>query len=100
MSAEAVLRSVHFSTVATVMAGSTTAMLVLEVPLVVPHVLHCRATLETLDPPINVNHSVACSGVKFKERVKNLGAHRQAGFLSGDPRALTFMLSGFHRNDD
>ena len=67
MSAEAVLRSVHFSTVATVMAGSTTAMLVLEVPLVVPHVLHCHATLETLDPPINVNHSEACSGVKFKD---------------------------------
>ena len=77
MSAEAVLRSVHFSTVATVVAGCTTAMLVLEVPLVVPHVLHCSATLETLDPPINVNHSVACIGVKLKGGVKNLGAHTQ-----------------------
>ena len=52
-------------------------MLVLEVPLVVPHVLHCRTTLEALDPPINVNHSVACIGVKLKGGVKNLGAHTQ-----------------------
>ena len=70
MSAEAVLRSVHFSTVATIVAGGTTAMLVLEVPLVVPHVLHCSATLETLDPPITVNHSVACSAVKLKESME------------------------------
>ena len=65
MSAQAVLRSVHLSTVATVVAGCATVVLVLEVPFVVPHMFHCCSTLETLDPPINVNHGVACSGVKF-----------------------------------
>ena len=65
MSAQAVLRSVHLSTVATVVAGCATVVLVLKVPLVVPHMLHCRSTLQALDPPINVNHGVACSGVKF-----------------------------------
>ena len=58
MRAQAVLRSVHLSTVATIMAGCAAAVLVLQVPLVVSHVLHCHAALETLDPPLTVNHGV------------------------------------------
>ena len=65
MSAQAVLRSIHLSTVPTVVAGCATVVLVLKVPLVVPHMLHCCSTLETLDPSFNVNHGVACSGAKF-----------------------------------
>ena len=45
------------------------AVLVLEMSLVVPHVLHCCAALNTLDSPIIVDHDVASCINKFRNKI-------------------------------